>query len=104
MELPQTKLFHSTIPLLWYHVLICHLMPQGDKDRNGQISVQNWPQRSPKVKSVMALYQKIHVMRNTIYVESFMLFMKKCIIWLIWGLRCYTISSHSAYSIKFSQY
>ena len=46
--------------------LTCQLMPQGDKDKNGQISVQKWPQRSPKVKSVMALYQKIHAMRNTI--------------------------------------
>ena len=52
-------------------------MPQGDKDRNGQIFVQKWPQRSPKVKSMMVLYQKIHAMRNTIYVESFMLLYKK---------------------------
>ena len=39
---------------------------------------------SINVKSVMALYQKVHVMRNTIYVE-FHAFMKKCTIWLILG-------------------
>ena len=83
MELPinfKIKLFNLTRPLLWYHTLVSYLMPhdQGDKDRDSQISVQMWPQRSPMVKSAMALYQKIHVTRNTIYVESFMLFMKKC--------------------------
>ena len=76
MELPinfKIKLFHLTRPLLWCHTLVSYLMPQGDKDRDSQISVQTWPQRSPMVKSAMALYQKIDVTRNTIYVESFML-------------------------------
>ena len=44
-------------------------------------SRQKWsPQRSPAVKSVMALYQKIvkihMIIRNIIYVESFMLYEK----------------------------
>ena len=66
-------MFRSTRPLLWYHILTRQLMPQENKDRNNQTSVQKCPQRSPKIKSAMTLYQKVHVMRNTIYVESFML-------------------------------
>ena len=49
---------------------MCQLMPQGDKDRNDQISVQRGPQRS------LALYQNIHVTRSTIYVESFVVLWK----------------------------
>ena len=51
-------------------------MPQENKDRNGAFSVLKWPWRSPKVKSVMALYQKINVTRSTICVKSFMLLWK----------------------------
>ena len=43
-------------------------MPQGDKHRSGQISAKKV---ATKVKSVMVLCQKIHVMGNTIYVKSF---------------------------------
>ena len=36
----KTKLFHLTRALLQCHVLPRQLMPQGDKDRNDQISMQ----------------------------------------------------------------
>ena len=36
----KTKLFCSTRSVLRYHVI---LMPQGDKDKNDQISGQKWP-------------------------------------------------------------
>ena len=45
-------------------------MPRGNKRKNDEFSIQKWLQRSPKVKSTMALYQKI---RGKIDVESFML-------------------------------
>ena len=50
-------------------------MPQGNKDRNGQISAHKWPESSPKVKSLTVLYilyiYIIYAIRNTIYVKSF---------------------------------
>ena len=74
----QVVFFNKTftlVPCLTHQLMLnTSVNAQGDKDRIGQISVQKWPQRSPKIKPTMALYQKIHVMRNTIYVESFMLF------------------------------
>ena len=66
-------------------------MPQGDEDRNGQISVQKWPQRSPKVKSAMALYQKI---QESYLCGKFHAFMKKCMIWLIMGAIYAAILNH----------
>ena len=43
------------------------------------INLCDWPERSPKVKSVMAQYLKIHFIRYTNYVQSFML-LSKCTI------------------------
>ena len=48
-------------------------MPQGDKDKNDEFLILKWLQRSPEVKSVMALYQKIVITKSTICVESFII-------------------------------
>ena len=40
------------------------------------IKLCDWPKRSPRVKSVMAQYLKIHFMRYTNYVQSFILLSK----------------------------
>ena len=40
------------------------------------IKLCDWPERSSKVKSVMAQYLKIHFIRYTNYVQSFMLLSK----------------------------
>ena len=39
----KAKLFRSTRSLFWYCVLTSYSMPQGDRDRNDQISGQKWP-------------------------------------------------------------
>jgi len=49
------------------------MMPQRDIYKNVEFSTQKWLQRSPMVKSKVALYQKINVTRSTIYVENFIL-------------------------------
>jgi len=48
-------------------------MTQGDINKHAEFSAQKWPQRSPTVKSRVALYQKIDVTRSTICVENFIL-------------------------------
>ena len=58
------KFFHSKRSIYWYHALVSYLMPQGDKEKNGQISRGKWPYPPNyiKIKSAMALYQKNYVM------------------------------------------
>ena len=48
-------------------------MPRGDKDNNDLFSVKKWLKKSPKVKCMMALYQKTYVTRSKICVESFII-------------------------------
>jgi len=48
-------------------------MPQGYKDKNSKFFINKWLQKSPKVKSVMALHQKLFVTRSTVCVESLIL-------------------------------
>ena len=48
------------------------MMPQGDKDKNNEFSIQN----GSKVKYVMALYPKNYVTRSKTYMESFIIVSK----------------------------
>lgn len=57
-------------------LLTCKVLPQENNDINDEISALKWLSRSPKVKSVMTLYQKV----NAISVWKFHGFMTKCAI------------------------